>query len=74
MGHYGIARELSAIYNVPLKKLSKYEIEKDLPKYSVEIKDTTKCNRYVAVEIDGIYERNHQFGCNHYYLKLAKDQ
>src|SRR5699024_5348959 len=56
-GHYGIARELSAIYNVPLKKLSKYEIEKDLPKYSVEIKDTTKCNRYVAVEIDGIYEK-----------------
>ena len=56
-GHYGIARELSAIYNVPLKKISKYEIEKDLPKYSVEIKDTTKCNRYVAVEIDGIYEK-----------------
>ena len=56
-GHYGIARELSAIYNVPLKKLSKYELNKDLPKYDVEIKDATKCNRYVAVEIDGIYEK-----------------
>ena len=56
-GHYGIARELSTIYNVPLKNLSKYELDKNLPKYNVEIEDTTKCNRYVAVEIDGIYEK-----------------
>ena len=53
-GHYGIARELSAIYNVPLKNLPKYELDKNLPKYNVEIQDTTKCNRYVAIEIDGI--------------------
>ena len=56
-GHYGIARELSAIYDAPLKELPKYEIPK-VPEYSVEIKDTTKCNRYVAVEIDGIYEKS----------------
>ncbi len=53
-GHYGIARELSAIYNVPLKNLPKYELDKNLPKYNVEIQDTTKCNRYVAIEIDGL--------------------
>lgn len=56
-GHYGIARELATIYNVSLKKISKYELDKNLPKYNVEIEDTTKCNRYVAVEIDGIYEK-----------------
>ena len=56
-GHYGIARELSAIYDVPLKELPKYELDKNLPKYNVQIKDTEKCNRYVAVEIDGIYEK-----------------
>ena len=56
-GHYGIARELSAIYDVPLKKLPKYELDKNLPEYNVEIKDTNKCNRYVAVEIDGVYEK-----------------
>ena len=56
-GHYGIARELAAIYNVPLKELSKYTLEQGLPKYNVEIKDTNKCNRYIAVEIDGIYEK-----------------
>lgn len=56
-GHYGIARELSAIYNVPLKKLENYEVDDKLPKYNVEIKEPNKCNRYVAVEIDGIYEK-----------------
>ena len=56
-GHYGIARELSAIYDVPLKELPKYELDKNLPEYNVQIKDTEKCNRYVAVEIDGIYEK-----------------
>ena len=52
-GHYGIARELSAIYDAPLKELPQYDIPK-VPAYNVEIKDTTKCNRYIAVEIDGI--------------------
>ena len=56
-GHYGIARELSAIYNVPLKELPIYELDKTLPKYNVEIKEPDKCNRYVGVEIDGIYEK-----------------
>ena len=56
-GYYGIARELSAIYNVPLKNLPKYELDKSLPKYHVEIQETEKCHRYVAVEIDGIYEK-----------------
>lgn len=57
-GHYGIARELSAIYNVPLKELPKYEIDANIPEYNVEIKDPNKCRRYVAVEIDGIYEKS----------------
>lgn len=56
-GHYGIARELSAIYNVPLKSLPKYEPDKNIPEYSVEIEEQEKCNRYVAVEIEGIYEK-----------------
>ena len=57
-GHYGIARELSAIYNVPLKELPSYKIDKKLPKYNIEIRETEKCNRYVGVEIDGIYEKD----------------
>ena len=56
-GHYGIARELSAIYDVPLKELPKFDIPKDLPKYKVEIKEEEKCNRYTATEIEGIDTR-----------------
>ena len=54
-GHYGIARELSAIYDVPLKELEKIEIDKNIPKYDVEIKEPSKCRRYVGVEIDNVY-------------------
>ena len=56
-GHYGIARELSAIYNTELIPLEKVSIDEKLPKYNVEIEDTTKCQRYVAVEIENVYEK-----------------
>ena len=56
-GFYGIARELSTIYNIPLKKIDTFSLDCNLSKYDVEIQDTSKCNRYVAVEIDGIYEK-----------------
>ena len=55
-GHYGIARELSAIYKCKLLELDKFELEK-LPEYKVEIKEPEKCRRYCAVEIDGLYDK-----------------
>lgn len=57
-GHYGIARELSAIYNTELIPLEKVSIDENLPKYNVEIEDTTKCQRYVAIEIENVYEKS----------------
>lgn len=56
-GHYGMARELSAIYNVPLKELPKVKLDSKLPKYKVEIKEPEKCNRYAAVEIENVYDK-----------------
>ncbi len=54
-GHYGMAREVAAIYN---KKLKPYEISKikvnqevDL---QVEVKEPELCPRYMAVVIDGV--------------------
>ena len=38
-GHYGIAREIAAIYDLKIKALPKAEIDKNLPKYDIEIKD-----------------------------------
>ncbi len=57
-GHYGIARELSAIYNVPLKPLDEFKMNKDIPEYCVKIEDTSKCNRFIAALIDGIYVKD----------------
>ncbi len=54
-GHYGIARELSAIYDTPLKPLPKLEIDKSLPKYDIKVEDESKCKRYVGVEISNVY-------------------
>ena len=56
-GHYGIARELSAIYHVPLKELPKVTIDKSLPAYDIEIKEPEKCRRYVGIEIENVYDR-----------------
>ena len=53
-GHYGIARELSAIYDVPLKNINEYKIDDNIKKYDVEIQNKGKCMRYVAIEIDGV--------------------
>ena len=57
-GHYGIARELSAIYKVPLKEIEINLPDKNIKKYDIEIKDTAKCPRYTAVEIDNVYVKD----------------
>ena len=56
-GHYGMARELSAIYDVPLKELPKLKLDSKLPEYKVEVKEPEKCNRYTATEIEGLDTR-----------------
>ena len=56
-GHYGIARELAAIYDLPLKELKEVKIDKNLPKYKIEIEEPSKCYRYTGTEIDGVYEK-----------------
>ena len=55
-GHYGIARELAAIYDLPLKPLP--EFKEQLPAgISVEIKDDSRCARYAALSIEGIVNK-----------------
>lgn len=56
-GHYGVARELAAIYDLKLKDLPKLKLDSKLPKYKVEIKEPKKCNRYTATEIEGLDTR-----------------
>ena len=52
-GHYGIAREIAALYGLPLKKFEPAEIKTD-SNFKVEIKDPDRCPRYIGVEMSGV--------------------
>jgi len=52
-GHYGIAREIAALYDLPLKEIEPFEtdVESD---FKVEIDDPDRCPRYIGVEMNGV--------------------
>lgn len=52
-GHYGIARELAALYDLPLKKMDPY-ISAVCDEYDVRIMDVDRCPRYIGVRIEGL--------------------
>ena len=54
-GHYGMARELSAIYNVPLKSLADFQLPSaDSKLLKIEIQERPRCFRYIGTVIDGV--------------------
>ncbi|MBQ0005709.1 MAG: phenylalanine--tRNA ligase subunit beta [Clostridiales bacterium] len=55
-GHYGVAREIAAIYELPLKPLPELNVE-GLPEYKVTVHDPERCPRYTALEIENVYEK-----------------
>lgn len=52
-GHYGIAREIAALYQLPLKQFKPTELNVQSG-FSVEIQDVDRCPRYIGVEISGV--------------------
>ncbi len=52
-GHYGMARELAAIYGTNLKALPVFQPSEDLPVYPVRI-ETEKCMRYTAAVYENV--------------------
>ena len=59
-GHYGIAREIAALYDLPLKKIEPYAVD-SLPEFPVEIEDTDRCPRYIGAKIEGVYVKPSDF-------------
>ncbi len=53
-GQYGIARELSAIYKIPLATLPEFKPESSWSKFSVEIEASDVCKRYAGVVIENV--------------------
>ncbi len=52
-GHYGIARELAALYDLPLVEFDKY-VPTTTESYDVRIKDTERCPRYIGAKVEGL--------------------
>lgn len=52
-GHYGIAREIAALYELPLVSFDKY-IPADVEEFDVRIEDTERCPRYIGARIEGL--------------------
>ena len=52
-GHYGVARELAALYDLELKPLPTFSFD-DTGNLTVEIESSEKCRRYSATQIDGV--------------------
>ena len=53
-GHYGIAREISALYNLPLLKIEEYTAPANATAFPVDIKDIDRCPRYIGARLDGV--------------------
>ncbi|MBQ4557702.1 MAG: phenylalanine--tRNA ligase subunit beta [Clostridia bacterium] len=52
-GHYGIARELAALYDLPLVEFDKY-VPETTETYDVRIDDTERCPRYIGARVEGL--------------------
>ena len=52
-GHYGIAREIAALYNLPLAEIKPFETDVQSD-FNVEIDDPDRCPRYIGVEMSGV--------------------
>lgn len=55
-GHYGIAREVAAIYGRKLKPMQVDDLKgsENQPKLNITVEDTEKCLRYSGLKIDGV--------------------
>ena len=52
-GHYGIAREIAALYDLPMAEIRPYEADVQSD-FKVEIADPDRCTRYIGVEMNGV--------------------
>ena len=52
-GHYGIAREIAALYDLPLVEFDKY-VPETAETYDVRILDTDRCPRYIGAKVEGL--------------------
>ena len=53
-GHYGIAREIAALYDLPLKGFAPF-FPPSTSNFTVAIDDPVRCPRYIGVKLGGLF-------------------
>ena len=54
-GHYGIARELAALYHLPMKTFPHFDRNvENAAGFHVTVEDTERCPRYLSAQIEGL--------------------
>ena len=53
-GHYGMAREIAALYDAELLPIKPYEAPAGIPAFDVRIEDAEGCPRYIGVKMEGL--------------------
>ncbi len=53
-GHYGIAREIAALYDLPLEEIPAYEMG-EVGDTEVIVEDAERCRRCTGTKIEGLY-------------------
>ncbi len=53
-GHYGMAREIAALYDLELLKIEPYKAPDGIEKFDIRISDSEKCPRYIGVKMEGL--------------------
>lgn len=54
-GHYGIAREIAALYDLPMKAFPHFDRNvENTAGFHVTVEDTERCPRYLSAQIEGL--------------------
>ena len=54
-GHYGIAREIAALYDLPMKEFPHFDRSvANTSGFHVTVEDTERCPRYLSAQIEGL--------------------
>ncbi len=53
-GHYGMAREIAALYDLKLKEIKPYTAPEGIEEFKIEIEDENKCSRYIGAKLEGL--------------------
>ena len=61
-GHYGIAREIAALFDLPLKEFKPFVTDAPVTDHvRTDVEDTNACPRIITTEVDGLYVKPSPF-------------